>query len=474
MSKALPLHPVSVTTGARSFRDLRSVLASIGLAVVVVDREGTVQLISGECERLFGMGTGCIGHHIGTIRTGLDLSAIGGDIDLVMTDLQPRVREVSEPAPPRVFQLRLTPYMDGPHEAIGCTITITDITEAVERNRRNDVSLNFLAANEALFRELLTNAPFAVGIHTGPEHRCIFANDEFRTWHPQCDPVGTTLAERGGAYEGSSSLKFLDSAFQTGESAFGRMAPHVYTDADGRTVTRYFTGVAQPYRGRDGAVAGVMAMTFEATEEKLLSDRQNLLVSELRHRAKNLLAVVQAVAVLSAESATDKDDLLERLEDRLQAIARSNTHLASGEARPCPLRDLIDRELGQIGPAVHDRIRISVADIALTGTQSSILTLVLHELVVNAIKHGVFSTPIGTVEITCPATTGTADVTLTWSESFPSPGASGAQERREGFGMLLLTEIAPRELNAAAALEFRPSGLHYTIRFPSPRGAADV
>jgi len=352
-------------------------------------------------------------------------------------------------------------------EIFGVACIVRDVAAETELRREKDSAFARLAESEMRFRELLGAAPFAIGIHAGPEHVCVFANDEFRDWHLDVEPIGSTLAERCGHHENNDSIRLITTAYETGLPQIGRVASFTGMKPDGTVGTRYYTGVAQPYQDDDGKIAGVMTMTIEVTEEQQWRQRQELLVSEMRHRVKNLLAIVQAVAAFSAPNATDKNDLLERLQDRLEAIGRANSQLIATEGRARPLHDLIAQELEQLGPDLQARVHISGLNPELPAATASVMALALHELTNNAVKHGAFSTPYGTVDIRCEGRQEDGGFVLVWREHSEALNLGPTPTGAAGFGLLLLTNLVARETGAEARLDFTPPGIVYEISFKS-------
>ncbi|OWU83381.1 hypothetical protein ATO6_18100 [Oceanicola sp. 22II-s10i] len=439
--------------------DAASILRAAGVPVIVADRNLTIRFITSQALTRPGITADLIGQSADSLTETLGTRGLDNEMREVMVGAGSRTRRTASGE-----DLRVAACHDTTGGVTGCILQFTGTGPVVPPG--GDDAYSLLDDNETLLRDLLSNAPFAVGIHRGPEHTCIFANDEFRTWHPGVEPLGSTLAERCVLGENPGAHKLLDAAFQTGKAQIAQTTSYLETRPDGQTRRRYFSGVAEPYRTRSGAVAGVMAMTFEVTEQQMWRDRQELLVSELRHRVKNLLAIVQAVAAFSAYNASDKDDLLDRLQLRLEAIGRANLHLVAGSAMPRPLHDLVRQELDQLGPEIHDRVTLRGADAELEAATASTIVLALHELTNNAVKHGAFASEDGVVTIECGSGRGPNELSLVWSEHADHP-LPETTEDGDGFGKLLLTELVPRELGAHASFSYRPDGIVYELRFPA-------
>lgn len=438
------------------------------LAMILVDDRLSIRFITPDAERLFGIaGPG----PARPLRDALPRHARGDlldDLAAVLADGIPRVREVALDGD-RLYEARLSASPAAGGLPAGCILVFVDITRMAEMHRDMERAHARLAESEARFRELLTKAPFAIGIHAGPEHVCVFANEEFHSWHPLSDPVGTTFLQRCFGLPNPLTQAILDTALRTGVAQVARMIPFHNARPDGTSRTRYFTGVAQPYARPDGRIEGVMTMTYEVTEEIRRREQQELLVSELRHRVKNLLAIVQAVASFSAINAADKDDLLARLQDRLEAIGRSNSNLITDEAEPRGLHDLVAQELAQLGPEMAARVTLSGADPMLPAQVASVIVLALHELTNNAVKHGAFSVPDGRLTLSCTHSPLEECYRLLWQEHAPSLSLPADACDAPGFGLLLLTDLITHEIGAAVRFDLTPQGIRYELTFPDPR-----
>ena len=132
-----------------------------------------------------------------------------------------------------------------------------------------------------------------------------------------------------------------------------------------------------------------------ASDELVARDkRQNLLLGELSHRVKNVLAVVQAL--VSRTLAEGRPDASEVVTQRLHALARAHDLLMKTDWQGAPLKDIIGAELS----AHADQVDVAGPDITISAQSVQTLALILHELCTNAVKYGALSTHDGRVRIT--------------------------------------------------------------------------
>ena len=211
---------------------------------------------------------------------------------------------------------------------------------------------------------------------------------------------------------------------------------------------RFFTGIVR-----------------DITERKRFEERQRLLVAEIDHRAKNLLATIQAMALLTGSDARSVRDYAETLIGRLQAMARAHDLLARDKWQGARLHDLIEGEFAAYVGADADALALSGNDLLLSPRAAQTLSLVFHELTTNAAKYGALSVPHGRVTIRSSierAPTGDS-LLLTWTES---GGPEVAAPERSGFGMVVIQRSIGHDLDGSATIEFERDGLRCDIRVP--------
>jgi PAS domain S-box-containing protein len=199
----------------------------------------------------------------------------------------------------------------------------------------------------------------------------------------------------------------------------------------------------------------VMATVIDISERNRAQERQRLLVGELRHRAQNILSVVQAIAhrTLSTCPTSEKSDLL----GRFLALGRVNAMLADGNWEAATLREIIARELAPFSI----RVRIIGCEIAVSASVAQNFALVIHELATNAAKYGALSTEAGqiVVEGKIELIDGESKFVFLWNEI---GGPPVKQPERKGFGSSVLVHVA-RQFSSDVQISFNVEGLRYTL-----------
>ena len=222
----------------------------------------------------------------------------------------------------------------------------------------------------------------------------------------------------------------------------------------------------EPLRNDSGDVIGLTCASVDVTERKEGEAHLRLLLRELTHRSKNLLAVIQAMARQTARHAGSTGGFLNQFGARLQALAASHDLLVRESWYGASLVELVRSQLGAYLDGSGGRVSIEGPALALKPEAAQNLGLALHELAVNAAKFGALSVPDGRVAITWRRREGTTgnSVELDWREK---SGPKVKSRRKKGFGSMVIERNLARALDADVKLEFDPSGLHCLIVIPA-------
>jgi len=222
----------------------------------------------------------------------------------------------------------------------------------------------------------------------------------------------------------------------------------------------------EPLRNDAGEVVGLTCASVDVTERKEGEAHLRLLLRELTHRSKNLLAVIQAMARQTARHAGSAESFLTQFGARLQALAASHDLLVRESWYGASLGELIRSQLGGYLEGSANQVSIEGPSIALKPEAAQNLGLALHELAVNAAEFGALSVPSGRVSITWSQRDGRDDnaVELNWQERL---GPKVKIRRRKGFGSMVIERNLVRALDAEVNLDFDPSGLHCHIIIPA-------
>jgi PAS domain S-box-containing protein len=205
----------------------------------------------------------------------------------------------------------------------------------------------------------------------------------------------------------------------------------------------------------------LMGTILDITSRKHAEERQQLLMAELDHRVKNVLANVSAIAHLSSLRAVAVKGFVEALDGRIQAMSQAHSLLRRGNWDGADLAELAETLIRPFRSAGQGNIRIEGAPVALSAKAAQSLALVLHELATNAVKHGALSVPGGKITISWDrvANSGPGQIRLVWRET---DGPPVTEPDTVGFGMTALRASAA-EFGATLDCGFRQEGLVCTL-----------
>jgi two-component sensor histidine kinase len=211
------------------------------------------------------------------------------------------------------------------------------------------------------------------------------------------------------------------------------------------------------------------AATFarDMTAARRAEEHQQLLIAELDHRVKNVLARVAAVVQRTREDSPSTEAFAAALEGRIQSMADAHALLSQTRWLGVSLADVVRNELAPW--ATGDSTSVDGPDIALTAEATQAVAMVFHELVTNAAKYGALSCPHGQVSVHWKRLLNGAEhprLTITWQEAGGPPVAAPT---RGGYGTGLIRDLIPYELGGTVQLEYPAGGALCTIELPLER-----
>jgi two-component sensor histidine kinase len=127
------------------------------------------------------------------------------------------------------------------------------------------------------------------------------------------------------------------------------------------------------------------------------NERLRLLLAELDHRVKNVLATVSAVAAQTKDTSRSMEEFVTALEGRIRSMASAHELLSFRRWQGIPVAALVRRELAAY--ATSDNVEIDGPEIMLSPHVFQAIAMVVHELATNAAKHGALSTQSGRVSV---------------------------------------------------------------------------
>jgi PAS domain S-box-containing protein len=212
------------------------------------------------------------------------------------------------------------------------------------------------------------------------------------------------------------------------------------------------------------------AAQFEIEERKRAEASRELLLHEIKHRVKNTLATVQAMAAQTFREAPPAER--KAFVERLHALAEAHDLLVEKNWVPANVQETIERAIAPFRDGRQERVTVSGPAVALPPNKALLVAMFLHELGTNAVKYGALSQLSGKVDLRWREERATerSQLAIEWRES---GGPAVVPPARQGFGTRMI-ERALKGDGGSAVLDFRPEGLVCAMRIPldSPQAAS--
>jgi len=216
------------------------------------------------------------------------------------------------------------------------------------------------------------------------------------------------------------------------------------------------------HTGRARRMTGVY---IDVTERRKAEDHKSLLIAELDHRVKNVLACVAAVAQRSRESSKSADEFLEVLNGRIGALANTHSLLSRSRWEGVCLGELVRTELAFCTKS--ECTLIAGPDVNLTAEATQPVAMVLHELATNAAKYGALSNGHGQVSVRWrrPARgRSSGKLVLEWRET---GGPQIDTPTSTGYGTSVICDLIPYELGGAVDYHLARDGVRCRLEIPA-------
>jgi PAS domain S-box-containing protein len=228
---------------------------------------------------------------------------------------------------------------------------------------------------------------------------------------------------------------------------------------------RWLAGGAEVVARRpDGKAARLVNVVGDITDRKLAEQHTELVMRELTHRAKNLLAVILSIATQTSRSTNTVEEFHERFSSRLQGLAASHDLLVLRSWQGASIGEIANSQLAPFVDAGTDRLHLSGPDVVVTPKAAEAIGLALHELATNAVKHGALSGANGTVTIAWTQAAGSDHLQLTWIER---GGPAVQPPTRKGFGHIVCERVVADLLGGEVSMDFAPEGARWQLSVPT-------
>lgn len=438
---------------SRSHNDLQNLISATDVGTLFLDAMLRIKRFTPRVADLFNVAGSDQGRPITDFTHRLNYKGLPEDAKQVLENLVPIEREVQS-TDGNWYLMRLRPYRTLEDKIEGVVVTFVDVTElrqAGESLRVNERRLQL--AREASDLGILDYAPDTDECWLDERARALWGFSEkakvsmelfWSRLHPD-DLAGAQAAFAGALAPGSD----------------GTFAAQFRVRSD-RGGERWIRGNGKALETDDRRADRLVVTVQDVSDRMAWESRQSLLLSELSHRVKNTLAVVQSMARQTFRGAKDFRQGLASFEGRLGALSLAHDLLVKNAWQGTALEDLVRDQLGPQLLENDGTVKLEGPHIMLPANLATPFGLLLHELGTNAIKYGALSKATGTVALTWRLLLQNNGrlLQVEWREE-GGPHLNG--EVQPGFGSYLIHHGLP---GAHVEREFKPEGLRCTIELP--------
>ena len=337
---------------------------------------------------------------------------------------------------------------------VGSVIDVDERREAIDKVRKSQEQL----------RALIEQMPVGVAVARMPGgeiflyshaletilgHAILSSDEDSHDFYGGIDEAGVPVPAE--AY-------LLFRAIAHGETVVGDETR--YRCPDGRLIT--VLGHAAPIMDEDGTADMAVVTIQDISARKQAEAHQQLLINELSHRAKNLLAIIQGIAQQTFKGDSPVPELRARFVGRIGALSAVHGILTRERWEAVPLRRLICDTFEAIRPG-GDRLEIDGPDLMLAPKVAVSSAMAIHELATNALKYGILGFESGRVKIAWRAQA--ERLHLRWKET---GGPPVTVPPTGGFGSRMIERGLAAEHGGSAVIRFEPDGLLCEVDAPMP------
>ena len=450
-------------TDSSTFRDghFAAIVENSHDAIISKDLDGTVHSWNHAAERIFGWKA----HEmIGESLRRLVPADRQGEEDHILAliragEMVPKFETVRlrKDGSPVTVAITVSPILDDEGRICGASNISNDISETVAIRER-------LEENARLFRTMANTIAQLAWI-ADRDGNVIWFNDR---WYDYTGTSPEQMRNQGWRtfYHPDHAPRVVEGFRQCLASGESWEDTFPLRGKDG--AYRWFLSRAHAVRADDGRILRWFGTNTDVTQQREQEQRIRMLMGEVNHRAKNMLAVVQALVSRTADRR-----FAESLGSRLRALATNQDMLARSNWSGAPIEQLITSQLAAVSDLIGKRVHLKGADdVLLSPAAAETIGLAIHELTTNATKYGALSGETGTLTIDWRITDpedGREDgprLVVGWRET---GGPAVTAPSRKGFGTVMIDHNPRLALDARVTFAYPPEGFHWTMSAPLAR-----
>jgi two-component system CheB/CheR fusion protein len=432
---------------ARANSDLKNLLESTQIATVFLDNNLRVKSFTPTVADIFHLIETDLGRPITHIAPRIPYPQLEEDVRRVLRTLGTVDREVGDSAAGSRYLVRVLPYRSVDNFIAGVVLTFLDVSATVRAEAEAE------AANRHT-REILESigdAFYAIG----PDLKFTYVNHRaLQLWNKREDQlIGRAVSE---VFTEAQYAELL----RAQQRVLAQRAP---------------AEIEMPWPGDDRwmsvsiypATSGLSVSLRDITERKRAEERQHLLMAELQHRVRNILAVVRSITSRTLEASDDLEEFSSHFEGRLHALARAQGVLARNVGGAADVDEIVREELLSHTVGDGDQVEIDGPTVRLGQRAAETFSLAVHELATNALKYGALSRPGGRIAVSWRVMNTNAGPRLSFEWRERGVAVVDPKPTRTGFGRDLIERGLPYDLpGSATALSFAPGGVQCRIEIP--------
>lgn len=452
---------------SRANSDIANLLESTQIATVFLDRNLAVKSFTPAAKDVFRLVESDAGRPITHVRARFDSDTVQEDAQRVLRTLSTIERQVDSNYSDARYVMRMLPYRTVDNVIAGVVITFVDVTRITAAEARIGELTRDLHNRIQNLETLLDLVP--VGILIIEDNR----SDEIRV-----NRYGAHLIGEGGQgtrprpirshlriFEGDRELGFDDQPLQRAAHS-GEDVPEFIGQLkrpDGSSVDVMIS--AAPLLDEAQKPRGGIAAIVDISESKKAESRQQVLLHELQHRVKNIIATVGALATRMLAVNPSMTTFSSAFLGRLRAMARTHELLSQMNWSATELRSLIQSAVNSHIATDENNVSLTGPAVLLSPSAATTLGMVVYELTTNASKYGSLSSSGGKVDVSWrinPSQQG-EQLSLSWVES-GGPALEAAM--RPHFGADFIKRAVEYEFGGKVTFEMNAEGLRCHIEIP--------
>ncbi|QDA35775.1 PAS domain S-box protein (plasmid) [Paracoccus liaowanqingii] len=440
--------------------DLQNLLDSTQIATIFLDGNLRIKNFTPGMADIFSLRESDRGRPLTDIVSLLAYDDLRRDAAKVLRELTVIERELELQDRGASFVMRIRPYRSIEQVIDGVVITFVDVTGRKKAERARGVS-------ERRFAAIVGQA--AVGVaETDLTGRFLLSNTAFETMTGRSAEDLRRL-RRHELIEPDDAQEIGERFRQAIKDGQPFEAEYRLKRADGTTAWVH-DSISVLDEG-DAHTNSVISVTLEIGERKRAEEQATLLLGELDHRVKNILAIVSSIVAQALKANPSPEMFAETIGARITAITRAHSLLTNGGGGGTgTLRDLIETELR---PYEDRDLRVEGPDIVLTPKAGLSVAMAIHELASNAVKYGSLSDTRGALTVSWEVTDDPdRRLQLSWIET-GGPTLSSPPVKR-GFGTTVIERSLSYEFNAKVDRAFPASGVVCIIELPLTPGVGEL